>query len=134
MALQCTRALAPSVFEKFREMGANDSLKGGSHQIREAAVGGAYFSVQCDRDQNVVEGVNEVAISLLRPLDYGKELVHLAIAGRSGDSLFNTADQTAQLGNFLVSPPGIDDKNRDHRQESGKKELIAPGESANRLP
>jgi len=49
----------------------------------------ANLSVERHGNKHVVEGINQVAIALLRAFDYGKELVELLITGRRSVTLLD---------------------------------------------
>ena len=52
--------------------------KRSADKIGKAAIDGADFALEGEREQNVVEGIDQVAIALLRALDDGEELVESA--------------------------------------------------------
>ena len=89
---------------------ANNFLKRGTNQVGEATVGGADFAVEGDGNQDVVEGVDQVAIALLGALNDREKFVELLVAGRRTVTLLNAADQPTEFGYFMVALPGINDE------------------------
>ena len=81
--------------------------KGSAYQVCEAAVGGTNLAVQRDREEDVVKGIDEVAVALLRTRDDIEELVELLLAGRNDITLFDAANQAAQLRDFLGTLPRV---------------------------
>ena len=76
-------------------------------KIGKTAIDGADFAVEVECEKHIVEGIDEVAITLLGALDDGEKLIHLAIAGRLGVARFEAFYETAQLGHFLSALPGV---------------------------
>src|SRR5712675_3071688 len=69
----CNLAALPGpFFDEFTQIVADDLGKGGAHEVGKAAVGGANLSVEGDGEQDVVEGIDQVAITLLGTRDYFK--------------------------------------------------------------
>src|SRR5450755_1299633 len=86
-------------------MFAYDFLKRGAHQVGKRAIDGAYFSFERHGDQNIVERIDEIAITLLRSADPVKKLVDLFFAGRHSIALLDSMNQPAKLRNFLCALP-----------------------------
>jgi len=76
---------------------ADDFLKTGADQVGETAVCGAKFAVKGDGDENIIEGIDEVAIALLRALDDAEQFVELIVAGRRGMTLLDAANQATEF-------------------------------------
>src|SRR5215471_5637527 len=109
-------------------------LKGCSDQVGKAAVCRSNLAIECHGNEHVVERVDQIAVTLLRALDYGKELIELAIAWRIRGALLDTAHQPPQLGHLLVTLPCINNDGGDDDDQCRKQELKAPRERANGLP
>src|SRR5450432_2698864 len=103
-------------------MFAYDFLKRGAHQVGKRAIDGAYFSFERHGDQNIVERIDEIAITLLRSADPVKKLVDLFFAGRHSIALLDSLDQATQLRNFLRTLPYM-------RAEKGHQQHQSDGQS-----
>jgi hypothetical protein len=66
-------------------------LKGCAHEIGKAAVDGADLAVEGNGKQDVVEGVDQVPITLLGLGNHGEELIELFVARRSFIAVFHAA-------------------------------------------
>src|SRR5271169_4626131 len=96
-------AVAAALFEELANLAADDLLVVGADEIRKAAIHGADFALQRERDENVVEGIDEIAITLLGTGDDGKELINLLFARRRRIPLLQAGDKTAKFGDFAVA-------------------------------
>src|SRR5580700_6072080 len=114
-------AFATAFFEEIRHRAADNLLVVGTDEVAKAAIHGADFALEREGDEDVVEGIDEVAVALLGAGDNREELVELPVAGRSGIMLLQAADKTAEFGDFLSALPGIGDEEQHHDHESGKK-------------
>src|SRR5258705_6119556 len=102
-------SVSSSILQKFRKLVANDVLECAAYKVGKTAIGGANFSVESHRNEHIVEGINQVAIALLRAFDYRKKLIELLIAGRRSVALLDAADQPMQLRHFLIALPDVSD-------------------------
>src|SRR4029077_12637449 len=62
-------SVAGRVFHKIHQRPPDDLLKRRPDEIGETPVDGADFAFQCERKQNVVERIDQVAVTLLGALD-----------------------------------------------------------------
>src|SRR5580704_9579547 len=100
-------AIAAALFEEIGYRAANDLLVAETDEVRKASIHCADFTFQRESDEDVVEGIDEVAIALLGAGDDGKKLIELLLGRRRGFPLLEAVDKTAQLGNFLRALPGV---------------------------
>ena len=118
-------ARPPSISVKeFIERAADEIGKGLSDQIGEAAVGGYDASIERDREEQIIEGVDQVAIAALRSLDQLKQLFELPGVGGRGGSLFEPAHQPVQLGHLLALRPSVDPEQADEQNQTGWQDLL----------
>jgi hypothetical protein len=113
---------------------ADDLLKGLPDEIRKAAVGGADFAIEAESEEDVIEGVDEIAIALLGTGDDVEELIHLLVADGAGIALLETADHAAQLGNVFGALEGVNAEERDENHEADGQSFEAAGERADGAP
>ena len=73
----------------------NQLGKGVPKQIGHGAIGGNNFAIQGDREQQILEGIDEVAISALRVFHHLEQFFKLPKAGRCGSALLETANHSA---------------------------------------
>src|ERR1700740_3707324 len=109
------------ILEEFAEAAADDFLKGAADKIGKAAIDGADFAFKVHSQQDVVEGIDQVAETLLGFGNHGEELLELVVAGKGRVFLIQAADQAFQLSDFLVFIPDVkaeqaDEKNQAKRQ------------------
>ena len=128
------RRFVVGFFEEFADVAADDLLEAHADDIGEAAIDGADFTVESEGEKHVVEGVDEVAVALLRALDDGEKLVELAIAGGLGVALLEAFDEAAELGHFLSALPGVHAEESDEDDEADGKGFKMKGEGANGVP
>ena len=115
-------------------MAADDLLEAHADDIGEAAIDGADFTIEREGEKDVVEGVDEVAVALLRAFDDGEKFVELAIFGGLGVALLETFDEAAELGHFLRALPGVHAEEGDENDEADGKSFKMKGEGANGVP
>src|SRR5258708_40285769 len=66
----CNLAAFPGTFfDEFTQIVADDLGKGGAYEVGKAAVGGANLSVEGDGEQDVIERIDQIAITLLGSRD-----------------------------------------------------------------
>src|SRR5882724_64819 len=121
----------------FHEIGqgpADDLLEGQADQIGEAAVDGSDVSFQSEREQNVIERIDQVAVALLGALDYGEQLIELPVAGRFGIALLQATNQTAQLGNFPGPLPRVPTEKNYENDQADRQRLEPKRKGANVIP
>src|SRR5208282_5860148 len=82
-----------NVLDELHEMATDDFLEGAADEIGEAAVGSADFAIETKGEEKIVEGVDEIAETLLGFGNHLKELLHLAVAGEAGAFLVEAADE-----------------------------------------
>jgi hypothetical protein len=111
------------VGEKVGEGKADDFLERLADEISKAAVGGADFAIKTEREENVVERVNQVAETLLRLGDHVEELFELLVVGRPGCTLIESLDHSFQFGDLLGLAPDIDAKETNQNDEADRKGL-----------
>ena len=128
------RAVAASLFEKIGYRAADDLLVAKTDEVRKAAIHGADFALERECDEDVVERIDEVAITLLGAGDDGKELIKLLLGGRRRIPLFQAMDKPAQLGDFLSALPSIGNEKDDDDQQSGKKRFEALRKTSDGAP
>ncbi len=117
---------------------ANNFLEGMADEIGKAAIDGANFAIEAEGEQEVVEGIDEIAESLLGLGNHLEEMFELIVAGKFGVFFVATADQTLQFGNFLGLFPDVSgeksDKNNESNGEGFEMEFFGaqgiPGEPA----
>src|SRR5207237_960982 len=112
-ALDEVEAFAGAFFDEVSELASDDLLERQADQGGEAAIDGADFSIEGHGEENVIEGVDEVAETLLGAGDDFEELIELLVAGGDGFALLDAADESTQLGNFLRALPGVKAEKRD---------------------
>ena len=122
-------AVAAALFEKLGNLAADNLLVVGADEIRKAAIHGTDFTLKRERNENVIEGIDEVAIALLGTGDDGEELIDLLFARGSGIPLLQAGDQAAQLGDFAVAFPGVGDEQSDDEKQKRQKRFVAQRES-----
>jgi len=126
----------PAAFlQKIREGITDDLREGHAHEIGKTAVNSADLAVQRERQQDVVERIDQVAKALLRPGDHGEQLVELLFVGWGLVAMFHAAHQPAQFRNFLCLLPYVRPKqdNDDHDKHM-RQRLIATGKGTDRSP
>src|SRR5262249_5203421 len=100
---------------------ANNLLERRFDKIGETPVDISDLAVRSDGRQNVIERIDEVAITLRRAGHDFEQLVHLLFAGRLRVALFEAAHQPAELGDFCSLLPHIDaEKGRHYDQTYGQ--------------
>ena len=112
------RTIACGFLDEVAQRFADDLLKGQTNQIRETAIYGTDFAFEGERHQNVIEGINEIAVALLGARDNFEELIQLLVARRGRITLFDTPHQPAKLGNFLGTLPGVKTEQRYKNDEA----------------
>jgi hypothetical protein len=85
-------AFAAAFFEEIGNWAADNLLVVGTDEISKASVYRANFALQRERDENVVEGIDEISIALLGAGDDGKELIKLLLGRRRRISLLQARD------------------------------------------
>src|SRR5208282_5890848 len=114
-------AVAAALFEELVNLASDNLLVVGADEIRKAAIHGADFALQRESDEDIVEGIDEVAIALLCAGDDGKELVKLLLGRRRRIPLLQAVHEPAQLRDFLRALPSVGNKKNDDDHQSGKK-------------
>ena len=61
-------------FQELADVAADDLLETHADEISKAAIDGADFAIEIEGEKHVVEGVDEVAVALLRAFDDGEKL------------------------------------------------------------
>lgn len=74
-------ALASGFLNEFGQRFTYDVLVGSTNEFRKPTIDGADFTIQSERNQNVIKGVDEIAITLLGTGDPLKQLIELLFAG-----------------------------------------------------
>src|SRR4029077_11839724 len=120
-AVDQVRAFSAAFFNEIGEWPADNLLERQTDKIGKAAVDGADFAFESERDEQIVERIDQVAIALLGTGDDLKKLVHLLVTGRSNIALLDAADQAAKLGHFAAALPGVGDK-KDHENDQAHRE------------
>src|SRR5258707_288287 len=90
---------AAGLLHKIGDRPANNLLKGQADKIGEPAVDSAQLAIKRDGQENIVKGIDQIPIALLRALDHREELVNLFAGHRSSVTLLHSAKQAAKLGN-----------------------------------
>src|SRR5882757_10650704 len=108
-------ALAAGFVQKFVEFFSDDLLKAQADEFGETPVGGANFAVERKRDQDIVERIDQVAVTLLRPADHSEEL--FVVLGRNF-ALLEAANEAAKFGNFAHAAPDVNAKQQHHHDEA----------------
>src|SRR6266478_1112724 len=105
---------------------ADDVLECRAHEVSETAIGGPDFTFERYSDENVVERIDQVPVTLLGTLDDGEQLVEMFIAGSSSVPLLDAADEPAKFGNLLVTPPNKDNEgcNKKYKNRAGGKQVL----------
>ncbi len=80
--------IAAALLHEFGQRPADNLLEGRGDEIRKTAVDGADLAVEVERQQNIVERVNQIAIALLRPCNDFEEMIELLVARRRFIALF----------------------------------------------
>ena len=106
------------VFDEMAERLANNFLEGMADEIGKAAIDGANFAIEAEGEQEVVEGVNKIAESLLGFGNHLEEMFELIVAGKFGVFFVATADQAFEFGNFLSLFPDVGAEESDEDDES----------------
>ncbi len=89
--------------------------------IGEAAIDGADFAIEGEREENVVEGVDEVAVALLRAFDYCEKFVEFAVVRWLLCCAARVLLRDRELGHFLRTLPGVHAKQRDENDQTDRK-------------
>src|ERR1700675_2601831 len=110
--------IAVDVLDELGQRPADDLLERRVNEVRKTAIDGANLAIEGKSEQNIIEGVNQVAIALLRAGDDFEKLVELLVAGRLGIALFQAVHQAAQLGNFRGLLPHEDGKKDDQNDKA----------------
>ena len=110
--------------KEFIEGAADQIRKGLSDQIGEAAVGGYDVPIERDREEQVVERVNQIAIAALGPLDQLKQFFQSSDVGGSRGSLLEPTHQPVQLGHLLAFGPSVDPEQADEQHQTGWESLL----------
>jgi hypothetical protein len=118
-------AVAAAFFEELANLASDDLLVVGADKIRKAAIHGADFTLERKSNENIIEGIDEVAITLLGTGDDGKELINLLFAWRRGIPLLQTGDKAAKFRDFTVAFPGIGDEESHDEKQKRQKRLVA---------
>jgi len=119
---------------KFGERTADNLLERRLDEIAEHAVDGANPPVDANRHQDVIEGVDQIAVALLRTGDDVKELVQLFVAGGLGVALLEAAQETAQFGNLAGLLPQVSREKHDQQNQTDGQRLKPEGQRANGTP
>src|SRR6266566_1097210 len=107
--------------DKFGERPADNLLERRFDEIAEDAVDGANPPVHGNRHQDVIEGVDQIAVALLRAGDDVKQLLQLFVGGGLGVVLLEAAQETAQLGNLAGLLPQVRaEKHHQQNQTDGQ--------------
>ncbi len=78
-------------------------------QVGETAIGRENFTLERKREEQIIEGINQVAVALLRSRDEGEKLSELLVARRRRDlALLDSTHEPAQFGDFARLGPRID--------------------------
>jgi hypothetical protein len=67
---------------KIRQAAADQMLERNSQQLGKAAVGNAYFSIESQGEDGVIEVINEIAIIVLRTRNNFDQLIVLSFSSR----------------------------------------------------
>jgi len=133
-ALREFAAISGSLFDEFAQRMPDDLRKGGPNKVGEAAIGGANLAVKRDRKEDVIEGIDQVAIALLGSRDDVEKLIELLLVGRNGVALFDATNQAAQLRNFLSTLPSIKPEENNENYQADREGLEAVGERTDAVP
>src|SRR5262249_13488538 len=106
-ALQKVRSLPAGVFNEIGERPADNLLERMGYQVGKAPVNRAHFSIQGQSQQNVIERVDQVAVTLLRALDDLKKLVEFLVARGLSIAVLDSSYQPAQLRHFAAALPCV---------------------------
>src|SRR5437879_5411144 len=115
------RPVARPVLDELSQRPADNLLERRVNEVRKTAIDGANLAVEGKSEQNVIEGVNQVAIALLRARDDFEELVELLVAWRLGIALFESVHQAAQLGNLRGLFPHEDGEKDDQNNKADRQ-------------
>ncbi len=127
-------AFARGFLDEVAERLADDLLKRRGNEIGKAPVHGANFAFEAERQKNVVKGIDQVAVALLGAGNDLEELVELLVAGGSGVTLLDAANEAAEVGGFAVALPGVGDEEHDKNNKAEHERLEAMRKGANGIP
>src|SRR5262249_9659657 len=105
-----------------------DLLERQANEVGEAAIRSADFAIEAKREEDVIEGIDQVAKALLRLGDHAEELLHLLAIGRGSSGAIETADHAFQFGDLLGFPPEVNAEQANENDEPDRKSLeMNPG-------
>src|SRR5260370_332945 len=133
-ATQQLGALPGAFLQEISDGPADNLLERRADKIEETPVDGADPAFERQGQQNVVERVNHVAITLLRPGDDFEELSELFVPGASLIVLLENAQQAPHFGKFLVLLPRVYAEENDEHNEKQGQFLEAVRQSADGVP
>ena len=105
-----------------------------AQDIGKAAVGGENFARVGQRKKQIVEGVDQVAIPLLRPLDQIEEFLDLSDGGLRRGALLQATHQPAQLGHLPRLPQRVGAEQTHQNHQADRQRPSFQGDSASCMP
>src|SRR6267142_2890257 len=133
-ALHELHSIAIRVLDELGQGLADNLLEGRVNEIRKTAVDRANLAVKAKSEQNVIEGVNQVAIALLGAGDDFEELVELLVARRFGIALLEAVHEAAELGNLRGFFPEVDAEKGNEGNQSDRQGLVAVRHGTDGIP
>src|SRR5207237_10001281 len=103
-------------------------------EVGKIALNRTNLSMDVKYQQDVVEGGNQVAITLLGLGNDLEDLIQLLIAGRLRVPLFDAAQKATQLGNLPGLFPQVDAEKGDQHDEADGERFKVMRQRANRAP
>ena len=133
MAPSLGKAAAIRDLHKLIDSASHQFFKGAAQQVRKAAIGGDDLSVKREREQHILEGVDQVAITALRTLHDLEELLNLGGGWRLSRQR-EGSHQGAQPGHFAPPGNGICAQQGHEENQGDGKSFQLPGERSKRPP